>query len=207
LKDNVMSRIPHLPHSRTRQRGVVLAVGLILLLVMSLVMIVAMSGTILQERMAGALRNESIADAGADSALRDGELWVWNQIQVQQELLTYPGGPGVFPLAVDDPLAKRFRSSHTWEADGTNFGTAGSGIAFAADPYYSMAQTPNFIVELIGDVTPGSDGQNNPEAYSDGGNPGSREALHYYRITGRSTGGSDGVVRGVESTFSVSLIH
>ncbi len=201
-----MSRISPLPpRSRTRQRGVVLAVGLILLLVMSLVMIVAMSGSILQERMAGALRNESIADAGADSALRDGELWVWNQIQAQQGQLTLPPTAGVFPLSVDDPLAERFRSSYAWETGGTAFGTAGSGIAFTNDPYYTMAQTPTFIVELLGDVSPGSDGQDNAEAYSEGGNPGSRESLYYYRITGRSTGGNDGVVRAVQSTFSVSL--
>jgi type IV pilus assembly protein PilX len=205
FEGNVMSRIYPVPASRTRQRGVVLAVGLILLLVMSLVMIVAMSGSILQERMAGALRNESIADAGADSALRDGELWVWNQIQAQQGQLTLPPTPGVFPLAVDDPLAERFRSSYAWEAGGSAFGTAGSGIAFTTDPYYSMAETPAFIVELLGDVSPGSDGQDNAEAYSEGGNPGSRESLYYYRITGRSTGGSDGVIRAVQSTFSVSL--
>jgi type IV pilus assembly protein PilX len=205
FEGNVMSRISPLPRSRTRQRGVVLAVGLILLLVMSLVMVVAMSGSILQERMAGALRNESIADAGADSALRDGELWVWNQIQAQQAQLTVPGPSGAFPMAVDDPVAKLFRSSYGWEPGGNQYGTAGSGIAFTADPYYTMAETPAFIVELLGDVSPGSDGQDKAEAYDEGANPGSRESLYYYRITGRSTGGSDGVVRAVQSTFSVSL--
>ena len=36
----------------SRQRGVVLAVGLILLLVMTLIMVVAMSGSILQDSVA-----------------------------------------------------------------------------------------------------------------------------------------------------------
>lgn len=198
-----MSRFSMKPNLRSRQRGVVLAVGLILLLVMSLVMIVAMSGSILQERMAGALRNESIADAGADSALRDGELWVWNQIQSQGEQLTFPSTAGAFPLRTESTVAKRFRGSYGWESGGSAFGTGGSGISFTADPYYSMAQTPAYIVELLGSVGFG-DADQLAEAYSDGGGLGT-ETLYYYRITGRSTGGSDGVVRASESTFSVSL--
>jgi type IV pilus assembly protein PilX len=195
------ARLPSTP--RSKQRGIVLVVGLILLLVMSLVMIVAMSGSILQERMAGALRNESIADAGADSALRDGELWVWNQIQVQQAQLTVPSTTGGFPLSPQSELARRFRSSYGWETGGSAFGTGGSGIAFGTDPYYTMAEMPAYIIESIGSVSAQESG-GSAEAYR--GQPETAdESLSYYRITGRSTGGSDGVVRAVQSTFSVSL--
>jgi len=96
----------------TRQHGVVLAVGLILLLVMTLIMIVAMSGSILQERMAGAMRNESMADVGADSAVRDGELWVWRNIVAAGGQLTI--SPTVFPLRPTSTAALNYRSSNSW---------------------------------------------------------------------------------------------
>lgn len=194
--------------SRRNQSGVVLAVGLILLLVMSLIMIVAMSGSILQERMAGALRNESIADVGAQSALRDGELWVWNEVQRRARQVPVSSVTGGFPMAPSDPIAQTFRGSYGWESGGMDYGTAGTGISFTSDPYYTMAETPAYIIELLGDVSPGSESGSSPEIHSSGGilNGGlGTETLYYYRITGRSTGGSDGVVRTAESTFSVSL--
>ncbi len=185
----------------TRQRGVVLAVGLILLLVMTLIMIVAMSGSILQERMAGAMRNESMADVGADSAVRDGELWVWRNIVAAGGQLTI--SPTVFPLRPTSAAALNYRSSNSWVAGGNQFGTAGTGISFpASDPYYRMAQTPTFLVEGLGEVS-----GNEAVEFAGGGGNTVNESLHYYRITGRSTGGNVGVVRAAESTFSISVFE
>lgn len=56
-----------------RQRGVVLAVSLILLLVLTLLGVTAMQSTVLQERMAGNAREISMAFQAAEAALRDGE--------------------------------------------------------------------------------------------------------------------------------------
>jgi type IV pilus assembly protein PilX len=184
--------------SPARQRGAVLAVGLILLLVMTLIMIVAMSGSILQERMAGAMRNESIADVGADSALRDGELWVWKQVAISKAQL--PISDSAYPLKPSSSRARLFRGGHTWQTGGSPYGTGGAGINFPVTDYYRMAETPSYIVEGLGDVSAGD----NPESHE--GNT-LNESLHYYRITGRSTGGNEGVVRAVESTFSISVIE
>ncbi len=183
-----------------RQRGVVLAVGLILLLVMTLVMLVAMSGSILQERMAGAMRNESMADVGADSALRDGELWVWNRIVAAGGQLTVSDSG--FPLKPESTQAKSFRDGYAWVAGGSSYGTAGSSISFPDSDYYRMAQTPAYIVEGLGQV----DSTDSVESHGGSGNT-LNESLHYYRITGRSTGGNDGVVRAAESTFSISVFE
>ncbi len=183
-----------------QQRGVVLAVGLILLLVMTLVMLVAMSGSILQERMAGAMRNESMADVGADSALRDGELWVWNRIVAAGGQLTVSDSG--FPLKPDSTRAKAFRGGYAWVADGNSYGSAGSGVSFPNSDYYKMAQTPAYIVEGLGQV----DSTDAVESHGGSGNT-LNESLHYYRITGRSTGGNDGVVRAAESTFSISVFE
>ncbi len=192
------------PVGASRQRGVVLAVGLILLLVMSLVMIIAMSGSILQERMAGALRNESIADVGADTALRDGELWVWKQVEALGGQLPPPANDTTIPFLPRSVTARNFRVANGWVTGGNAFGTGGAGISFTPTDYYKMAQTPAYTVELLGDAGLGS-GKENPESHVKGA-PGT-ETFYYYRITGRSTGGTQGVVRVAESTFSVSLFN
>ena len=180
----------------TRQRGVVLAVGLILLLVMSLVMIVAMSGSILQERMAGAVRNESIAIVGADSALRDGELMVWNRVVAASGQATF--------AEPTSTAVRQFRTQRDWVPGGFTYGASGSGKTFSNNDYFMMAQTPSFMIEQLGEVGLGSGEQEKPESHG-GSTLTSNESLFYYRITGRSTGGTEGVVRVAESTFSVGL--
>ncbi len=57
-----------------RQKGVVLVVALMFILVMTVVGITAMRSTISQERMAGNLRDRDLAFQAAEAALRAAEL-------------------------------------------------------------------------------------------------------------------------------------
>ena len=186
--------------SRHHQRGVVLAVGLILLLVMTLVMIAAMSGSILQERMAGAVRSESMADIGADSALREGELWIWRQVEARATQLGVEGGS--YPYAAGSAEASLFRTGQAFTGGGTAYGSP-SGIDYPVTDYYRMANTPEYFIEALGEV--GID-ENVPESHTGSSNT-LNEAVHYYRITGRSTGGTESVSRAAESTFSISIFQ
>lgn len=61
----------HTPASR--QRGLALAVVLILLLVMSLLGLASMRSTLLQERMSGNLTDRGLSFQAAEAALRQGE--------------------------------------------------------------------------------------------------------------------------------------
>ncbi|KXJ32826.1 MULTISPECIES: pilus assembly PilX family protein [unclassified Pseudomonas] len=56
-----------------QQNGAVLIVTLIMLLLMTLLAIGSMRGTVLQERMAGNLRDENLAFQAAEMAQRDAE--------------------------------------------------------------------------------------------------------------------------------------
>lgn len=58
----------------TRQRGLALAVVLILLLVMTLLGLASMRGTLLQERMSASLTDRSRSFQAAEAALRQGEV-------------------------------------------------------------------------------------------------------------------------------------
>lgn len=64
------------PHPRPplrRQRGIVLVVALIMLLLMTMAGLASMRGTTLEERMAGNWRDQNLAFQGAEAALRHGE--------------------------------------------------------------------------------------------------------------------------------------
>ncbi len=56
-----------------QQRGAVLVISLIILLLMTIIGVSAMQGTTLQEKMAGNLRDGNIAFQAAEAALRDAE--------------------------------------------------------------------------------------------------------------------------------------
>lgn len=58
---------------KSKQSGAVLFVSLILLLIMTLLGIAGMQTTILEEKMAGNYRDQTIAFQAAESALRDAE--------------------------------------------------------------------------------------------------------------------------------------
>ena len=61
--------------SRKDQRGVVLIVSLIFLLVLTLIGVTASQSTILQERMAGNVKDRNMALQASEAALRAGETW------------------------------------------------------------------------------------------------------------------------------------
>lgn len=66
-----------------RQRGVVLIVALVILVLMTMIGMTAMRDTGLQERMAGNLRDRNLAFQSAEAALRAGETWLLNNATTQ----------------------------------------------------------------------------------------------------------------------------
>lgn len=60
------------------QRGFSLIVGLIFLVAITLLGVIAMKNTVLQERMAGGMRDRSLAFQAAEAALRDAKLDLLN---------------------------------------------------------------------------------------------------------------------------------
>lgn len=66
----------HTPGLAGRQRGAVLIVSLIFLLLMTLIGVTSMQSTTLQERMAGNTRDRNLALQAAEAALRGGETWI-----------------------------------------------------------------------------------------------------------------------------------
>jgi type IV pilus assembly protein PilX len=107
------------------QRGSVLIISLIMLLLISLVGIGSMQGTVLQERMASNLQDRNIAFQAAERALRVGENWVRGSAAVaaNQDLLVSPedwdgNGVDAVTVATGDPQLSDDPDYHAgWLAD------------------------------------------------------------------------------------------
>ncbi|MGY3228655.1 type IV pilus assembly protein PilX [Luteibacter sp. HA06] len=181
------------------QRGAVLVLALIFLLLLTLIALTTSSRSLLQERMAGAMRNAQQAEWSAENALRGVE---WNIFSGNASVGCYNSSN---PSTVSAKVMT-FRQSSVWLTDGaTEYKGAGVAIdysAASADAALStavMAHNPWYIVELLGqDLPPGGGTSPAREAGSSGTGT---NKFYLYRITARATGGSPNTIRVAETTF------
>lgn len=103
-----------------KQRGAVLIVSLIFLLILSLIGVSSMQGTSMQELMSGNLRDQYIAFNAAEAALLEGE----NQANTQ-----YTAGTFDQDTSINGLYAASFAlpSAPTWDAEYVEAITAGLG--------------------------------------------------------------------------------
>lgn len=182
-----------------RERGAVLVIALIFLLLLTIVAITSSSRSLIQERLAGALRNAQQAEWSAENALRGVE---WRLFSGDTGLGCYNS---INPSTVSTKVTT-FRNASTWVTNGaTEYKGAGVSLDYmtaSSDATLSsatLAANPWYIVELLGqDRSPAN--TNGPQA--EAGSSGSTTTRYYvYRITARATGGSPNTIRVVESTF------
>ena len=205
----------------SRQRGAVLFVALIFLVLMTMIAVVASNSAIMQERMTGGMRNSQLAQMGADSAVRGMEFQVWSATSRLVNLVcdsdggtdpNFPCYQRAAPTSVtndDLTLDDRVRVFRFAKGDVpvTGDGATDAPIDFAATTIPESArlsQRPRVLLENLGrfaSVT--GDGENvhsgekPPSAASGGG----MQDFYGYRITARSTGGTNATVRLAESVF------
>ncbi len=70
MKTRPMSLLP----TPARQRGAILVIALLFLVLLTIIGVSSMSGVTLEEKMAGNLREQNLAFQAAESALRDAEI-------------------------------------------------------------------------------------------------------------------------------------
>lgn len=207
------------------QRGAVLFVALIFMVLITLLGLTTASTSVLQERMTGGLRNGQLAMMGAQSAERGVESLIWNKSNdstLNKLICGATGGldhcyevsnsAGVVDAAtgaasnsasVISGTVTNFQRSHTWITTGAaQYGTDMTGLT-GSRATASLANQPVYIIEHLGVVLPpgsppsGSGGSLLP---IDSGTS-SNQTLHGYRITARSTGANAGSNRVVQSLF------
>jgi type IV pilus assembly protein PilX len=180
------------------QRGAVLMLAMIFLLLLTIVAISTTSRSLLQERMAGAMRNAQQAEWSAENALRGVE---WN--------LFNGNAVSCYNSSIASAISSKvtaFRRSSVWlTAGATEYKGTGVALDYSAastDPALStavMAHNPWYIVEYLGqDLSPANSGS--PATEAGAGSSGTAR-FYLYRITARATGGSPNTIRVAESTF------
>jgi len=142
-------------HTLVRQRGAVLVVSLLILLVMTVLGVAAMGSTTLQERMANNNRQQQVAFQAAEAALRAAETFLGNTISDATALRTNFNsvvpvaglyaerapmtGVATYPL----PAGFDIYDDNDWLA-------AGSAVEVIS--LTSVTQRPRYIIEYVGRV-------------------------------------------------------
>jgi type IV pilus assembly protein PilX len=196
------------------QRGAVLVVALIFLILLTILAISASGRSLLQERMAGGLRNAQQAEMSAQTALRGAEWKLWTS--TTRSIATGAGGiscgQDIFTdCYIYDPTnlvanVVNFRTKSGWVTAGaTEYKGYGGSVDYTSTGKGKLAHNPWYIIEDLGQVRPENVSGPLCESGTTGACPGGGESLrqrHIYRITARASGGSPNTVRVMESTFA-----
>lgn len=169
--------------SRAAQNGVALITGLIFLVLLTIIGVTAMQTTMLEEKMAGNLRDENLAFQAAEAALRAGESYL--QGAAVGPFLTVKNAAGLYQPALSS-------TTEWWET--SDIWTAAASRAYTGT-LSGVSSPPRYIVEDVSFRTqctkPGVC-QNIPLPKTAGGSLkfGAVADIGLYRVTARGTGGT-----------------
>ena len=153
-----------------RERGAVLVVSLIMLLIVTMIAVSSMQGTVMEEKMAGNTRDRNLAFQTAETALREAERYV----EGLASMGSFTGSGGLYGLTDSEP---DYQASTTW-GDTANH-------VVASDPHASYAAPRYFIKHYT--LVDGTGGALNMSGYGD--NKGTGDVT-VFKVTTRGTGAS-----------------
>lgn len=151
--------------------------GLIFLVILTLLGTTALQGTLLEEKMAGNLRDETLAFQAAEAALRAGEVFL-----EQVTIPLFEGSNGLYHHAsspAPDPMGWQ-----GWDSSGRAIDTTIDGVA----------NQPRYIIEqLVSVPLMGTGGSAQQSGISPNAN--------MFRIIARGVGGTSTAVVLLETTY------
>jgi len=166
-----------------KERGAVLAISLIFLLVMTLIGLTGMKTSVLEEKMAGNSRNQGLAFQAAEAGLHGAERYI-NSIVTASD---FSGAiNGLVSEAEADP--DYFDSSVWVDASSMEYD---SGLSI-------IHSDPRYIIKLVGQSEADTNAGLNLSGYG-GSLPGSQITI--FRITSRGTGGTGNARITLQSNF------
>ncbi len=173
---------------KTRQRGAVLAIVLMFLLLLTIIGISALNTTTLEERMAGNLKDRQLAFQSAETAIITAETWL-SSLQGNQAPQFPNNANGLYQMPTNGiPLWQ----SVDWS--GANLVTHPNipGAVGSAPALTKVNTQPKYVIEDLGKYQE-DDSSKRTDATS--------TFISYFRITARGTGGTDASVVIVESIY------
>ena len=199
-----------------RQRGFVLVTALIFLLLITMLAVSISQHALLQQRMAGSLRNAQQARLSAENALRGAEYRIWSiasqqdiRLHCQEGRISTVDGcvvyrPPAAPYGANGTITQ-FQTASGWlpGVGKTYAGPQGNGYTSnQTQPSAALAVNPVYLIEDLGSERPPGVGGLHESGNTGPNNGGAGLDIHLYRITARGAGGNPNAVRVVQSTFS-----
>lgn len=164
--------------SPKKQQGVVLAVGLIMLLLMTIIGVTGMQTTTLQEKMTGNFRDRNLAFQSAEAALRDAEQYLRNTSIIP----AFNGSNGLYQPASD--------GFDVWLDSEIDWADTSSSVQYSST-ISNVSSQPLYIIE---ELPPVADPTSSLEA-------GTTLTSKFYRVTSYATGGTDSAVVILQSVY------
>ena len=177
-----------------RQRGTILFVSLIILLLLTILGVTAMSNVTMEERMAGNLRDSDLATQAAEAALRSGEAWLTAQVAEPGKCSTIgtacatAWGEGVLPDL-------SFQDDAWWTINGRTYVNSGGGNVLTGGDTVTgsyVAAPPEFIIEFKKYV---------PDSLVVG-HKNSVDGKQFFLVTARAHGGSISAESVLQTSFT-----
>ena len=183
-----------------------LITALIFLLLITILAVSASGTSMLQQKLAGGLRNSQLAEWSAESALRGAEWRLW-QASSDPSTRMVCGTSALatcYPYTVPlNAKVQTFRSSTGWVTDGaTTFQSVNFQTA-SADGTFGLKNNPVYIIEDLGlELPPNAGVQHESGSTGSTGTGYTSTNRHVYRITARGMGNNENAIRVLETTFA-----
>ena len=188
MKSEIQKRQKTVGYSPSNQRGAVLIVGLIMVLLITIIGLAAVRGSNMQEMMAGNMRDMNASFQNAEAGLRVGE----TNVDAAAAVAAFNGEGKWLDLQLP---------SAAWppvqEWDKTNWNAAGRSIEV---DLAGLDTKPRYVLEElvlpVGDVA-------KSEGSSLGLSASAPPEPKFYRVTSRGTGSTDAAETIVQSTYKI----
>jgi type IV pilus assembly protein PilX len=180
---------------RQRQKGAILVVSLLMLLVMTVLALSASTSTRLQERMAGNSRDVELAFQGSEAGLRDAERGIQQQVEANGMRMISLCTDAQQRCVVGRPAAATdyFEATSTWwVANSRPYGDP------AVQEFDGLVTDPLLRSELW--VTAG-------DSLTDGAKPNQQSGTAYFVNTSRSVGGTATAEVVVQSVYAAAYVE
>jgi type IV pilus assembly protein PilX len=177
------------PFGLSKQRGIVLFISLVLLLVLTIISVSVVQTTSLEERMSRNSRDAALAFQSAESALRDGERFLETVVSLVPFDDVGTNGLWSKPVLGQQP---RWEVSAIWND---------ARSVVASNNIDGVARQPRYIVEHVATVLLDENAYQLQDPYAGG----TSDRVEVFRITAQGWGGTDTARVLLQTTYGRAL--
>lgn len=182
-----------------RERGAILIVALMFLVLLTIIGVSSMSGTALEEKMASNLREQNVAFQAAESALRDAEIDLETAIggTGNRDPMTiatnFPASPDCTGTFTNGVCRNTNHKAQIVTAAGWDWNSASKTVAYGsytgAIALGGVAQQPRYVIEYLSEK---DDATTTP-------------TTRYFRITARGWGANANTTVTLQSVYRMPM--